>query len=102
MNYQLLLTLEYGVSGAGVARSWADKMQAWIIELSDASSPNAFAWMNEEYYNFLSFFIQGLCVVVLLVGLRLGKAFVNGMTGLKVSIVILIIVAGFDYLIQII
>ncbi|KAG6966934.1 hypothetical protein JG687_00004565 [Phytophthora cactorum] len=87
-----LLTLEYAVSGAGVARSWAQKVEDWVIlEHPDASVH----WLNLEYSNILSAVIQGLCVVVLLAGLRFGKMFVNGFTILKLFVVIFIIIAGF-------
>lgn len=87
-----LLTLEYAVSGAGVARSWAQKVEDWVVlENPDASVH----WLNQEYANILSAVIQGLCAVVLLAGLRFGKIFVNGFTILKMFVVIFIIIAGF-------
>ncbi|KAF4130240.1 Amino acid permease [Phytophthora infestans] len=87
-----LLTLEYAVSGAGVARSWAQKVEDWVVlENPDASVH----WLNQEYANILSAVIQGLCAVVLLAGLRFGKIFVNGFTILKMFVAIFIIIAGF-------
>ncbi|ETN22385.1 hypothetical protein PPTG_02336 [Phytophthora nicotianae INRA-310] len=87
-----LLTLEYAVSGAGVARSWAQKVEDWVVHENPDASVH---WLNQEYANILSAVIQGLCVVVLLAGLRFGKMFVNGFTILKMFVVIFIIIAGF-------
>ncbi|KAL3671987.1 hypothetical protein V7S43_002652 [Phytophthora oleae] len=87
-----LLTLEYAVSGAGVARSWAQKVEDWV--LLDHPDANV-EWLNMEYANVLSAVIQALCAVVLLVGVRFGKVFVNGFTILKMFVVIFIIIAGF-------
>jgi APA family basic amino acid/polyamine antiporter len=87
-----LLTLEYGVSGAGVARSWADKVESWLLE--DHPETN-FHWLNEKYTNILAAVIMALSVVVLLCGVRFGKAFVNTITSLKVAVVLFIIIAGF-------
>ncbi|KAF4320568.1 hypothetical protein BBO99_00001563 [Phytophthora kernoviae] len=87
-----LLTLEYAVSGAGVARSWAQKVEDWAIKENPDASVH---WLNMEYANILSGVIQGLCVLVLLAGLRFGKVFVNGFTILKMFVVIFIIIAGF-------
>jgi amino acid transporter len=87
-----LLTLEYGVSGAGVARSWADKVEQWYME----EHPNGdIHYLNEKYANILAALIMALSVIVLLCGVRFGKAFVNTITSLKVAVVLFIIVVGF-------
>ncbi|GAB9468392.1 Amino acid-polyamine-organocation [Globisporangium polare] len=87
-----LLTLEYAVSGAGVARSWADKVEDWII----IDHPDADVhFLNMKYSNILAALIQALSVVVLLIGVRFGKAFVNTITVAKVIVVLFIIIAGF-------
>ncbi|RLN80512.1 hypothetical protein BBJ28_00010104, partial [Nothophytophthora sp. Chile5] len=87
-----LLTLEYAVSGAGVARSWAQKVEDWVVlEHPDASVH----WLNMDYANLLAAIIQALCVIVLLMGVRFGKVFVNGFTILKIFVVLFIIIAGF-------
>jgi amino acid transporter len=87
-----LLTLEYAVSGAGVARSWAQKVEDWAI----LDHPNSDVhWLNEDYGNLLAALIQALCVAVLLMGVRFGKVFVNTFTVLKIFVVLFIIIAGF-------
>jgi APA family basic amino acid/polyamine antiporter len=87
-----LLTLEYAVSGAGVARSWGDKVEEWLLR----DYPNKdFHWLNLKYATILGAFVQFMSMVVLLLGVRFGKAFVNTVTIIKVMVVIFIIVVGF-------
>lgn len=87
-----LLTLEYAVSGAGVARSWGDKVEEWLL----LDHPNGnYSWINYPYANLLGGLIQFLSMVVLLVGVRFGKAFVNTITIIKIVVVAFIIIAGF-------
>ncbi|KAG3120892.1 hypothetical protein PI124_g871 [Phytophthora idaei] len=87
-----LLTLEYGISGSGVARSWATKVQEWLVE---EHPEHSYQWLNEDYTNLLGAVLMALCVGVLLVGLRFGKWFVNTITTIKVAVVLFIIIAGF-------
>ncbi|DBA03687.1 TPA: hypothetical protein N0F65_004104 [Lagenidium giganteum] len=88
-----LLTLEYAVSGAGVARSWAGKVESWLNEGS-----GNYHWLNEEYYNLLAAAVQALCVAILLMGMRFGKMFINTVTVAKLVIVAFIIFAGFSFM----
>lgn len=87
-----LLTLEYGISGSGVARSWATKVQEWLVE---EHPEHTYQWLNEDYTNLLGAVLMALCVGVLLIGIRFGKLFVNTITSIKVFVVLFIIVAGF-------
>lgn len=87
-----LLTLEYGVSGAGVARSWAEKVQLWAQDLHPDSD---YKWLNDEHWNFMACLIQLLCVGILLAGFKFGKVFVNIATICKVSLVLFMIIGGF-------
>ncbi|KAJ0406994.1 hypothetical protein ATCC90586_009214 [Pythium insidiosum] len=87
-----LITLEYGMAGAGVARSWAQKMEDWLVD----DYPNKdFHYLNAKYANILAALVMGLSVVVLLIGVRFGKIFVNTMTTIKVTVVMFIIFGGF-------
>ncbi|KAF4320098.1 hypothetical protein JM18_004338 [Phytophthora kernoviae] len=90
-----LLTLEYGVSGSGVARSWATKVQDWLEE---EHPEHSYQWLNEDYTNLLGAVMMALCVGVLLMGVRFGKWFVNVITSIKVLVVLFIIIAGFAYM----
>ncbi|KAF0719669.1 Aste57867_883 [Aphanomyces stellatus] len=85
-----LLTLEYGMSGAGVARSWAQKIQEWAEE-----GGGDFAFLNEDHYNLMAFVVMFLSMAILLVGIKFGKLFINIVTSTKVVVVLFIIVAGF-------
>jgi amino acid transporter len=102
----LCLTLEYAVSGAGVARNWGDK----VVSLW----PNVAAWgrvyypfgatysekdthvRTDDYYvDLIGASLQLLIVVVVTVGLSLGKRLVNVITLIKIMLVVILIVAGF-------
>ncbi|CAI5726850.1 unnamed protein product [Hyaloperonospora brassicae] len=86
-----LLTLEYAVSGAGVARSWGDKVEEWLVlEHPDQS----FHWLNLQSANLSGGLIQFLSMVVLLMGVQFGKVFVNTVTVIKMGVVAFIVVAG--------
>lgn len=65
------LTLEYGVSGAAVARSWGSKVVYWLRDLS--GDYNLFGWLNYKYASIVAGGMQALCVVLLLCGLSLGN-----------------------------
>lgn len=87
-----MLTLEYAVSGVGVARSWSDKVYEWLV----LDYPNTdFGWLDLKYANIGGAVVQGFSVLVLLMGVRFGKAFVNIVTCAKVCVVFVIIIAGF-------
>ncbi|CEG43709.1 amino acid-polyamine-organocation family [Plasmopara halstedii] len=90
-----LLTLEYGISGAGVARNWATKVQEWLVE---EHPEHTYQWLNEDYTNLLGAVLMALCVAVLLMGIQFGKWFVNIITTVKVFVVLFIIVAGFIFI----
>ncbi|RHY05364.1 hypothetical protein DYB25_009807 [Aphanomyces astaci] len=85
-----LLTLEYGMSGAGVARSWSQKVMEWAEE-----GGGDYKWLNLQNTNLMAFLIMFLSVVILLAGIRFGKVFINIVTTTKVFVVLFIIVAGF-------
>ncbi|ETL97269.1 hypothetical protein L917_05404 [Phytophthora nicotianae] len=90
-----LLTLEYGISGSGVARSWASKVQEWLV---DEHPEHTYQWLNEDYTNLLGAVLMALCVSVLLMGVRFGKFFVNTFSSIKVIVVLFIIIAGFAFM----
>ncbi|OQR99757.1 Amino Acid-Polyamine-Organocation (APC) Family [Thraustotheca clavata] len=86
-----LLFLEYGISGAGVARSWGLKVQLFAQSMFPEYS---FQWLNEDYYSLASVVVQGISVVIMIFGLPIGKKFVNFVTFVKVCLVLFIISAG--------
>ncbi len=82
------LTLEYGVSGAAVARSWGDKLMEWM-EWDTSSSSSSF-------WNPWAGVISLLSVLLLSVGVQESKAVTNFFTLLKIGLVIFMMVGGFS------
>lgn len=103
------LTLEYGISGSGVARSWSPKFLALINEwrkcedTADKRCDVGFrVWYSDpdtaemdEYFDTLAFIIHGLCVCVCLGGLSMGKKVINSFTMMKVLLVFFMTIVGF-------
>lgn len=88
------LTLEYGVSGAAVARSWSDKVFKWILGLN-SSLGYIEKYISNEQVDLLGGIIQILAVSTLLAGVSLGKRSINFITCVKVLLVLFMIVVGF-------
>ncbi|EQC34025.1 hypothetical protein SDRG_08241 [Saprolegnia diclina VS20] len=86
-----LLCLEYGISGAGVARSWGTKVQAYC---ETTFAPRTFTWLNEDYYSIASVLVESASVIIVLLGVPVGTRFVNVMTTAKVLLVLFIICAS--------
>lgn len=89
-----LLTLEYGVSSAGGARSWSDKFTTWMESQWHITGPE---WMKpkDSVVDLYAGLLMTLCVGVVLCGMQAGKVLVNVVTMTKISVVLFIIVAGF-------
>jgi APA family basic amino acid/polyamine antiporter len=88
------LTLEYGVSGAAVARSWSDKVFKWILSLNQ-NLGYLEAYLSNENADLLGGFIQIASVATLLAGVSLGKRSVNFITAVKVLLVFFMVIVGF-------
>ena len=86
-----LLTLEYGVSGAAVARSWGDKVVYAIVQ----GGVDGFGWLNNEHCSIAAGAVQFLSVLLLLFGLSLGTKTIKVITAVKVILVLFMIIAGF-------
>jgi amino acid transporter len=80
------LTLEYGVSGAAVARSWADKVLEWYSGNDDR---------GDETWSPLAGLISLLTVFLLSMGVKESKGITNIFTVLKIGLVIFMMVGGF-------
>lgn len=89
-----LLTLEYGVSSAGGARSWSDKFTTWMESQWHVTGPE---WMKpkDSVVDLYAGLLMTLCVGVVLCGMQAGKVLVNVVTMTKIGVVLFIIVAGF-------
>ncbi|EGZ24265.1 hypothetical protein PHYSODRAFT_483689 [Phytophthora sojae] len=74
---------------------------AWLLTLEYAEwlliehPDKSFHWLNLQSANLSGGLIQFLSMVVLLMGVRFGKAFVNIVTIVKMCVVAFIIIAGF-------
>ncbi|KAE9124104.1 hypothetical protein PF010_g6126 [Phytophthora fragariae] len=88
-----LLTLEYGVSSAGGARSWSDKLTQWMESQLGVQGP---AWMKppDSVVDLYAGLLMAGCTAVVLCGMQAGKRVVNVVTMTKISVVAFIIVVG--------
>ncbi len=85
------VSLEYGISGAAVARSWGDKLIDWLLNLG-VEIPTI---LNPGYeINILAALIQLGCVLLLLMGVGVGKKVINFFSILKILLIVFIIIAG--------
>lgn len=83
------LTLEYGISGAAVARSWGSKLEEYLTVVNVP--------FHNPGYNISIFgcLLQVVCTVILLFGVDIGKLTTNVFTMLKLFLIVLIIIIGF-------
>ncbi|KAJ0400861.1 hypothetical protein P43SY_000131 [Pythium insidiosum] len=88
-----LLTLEYGISSAGGARSWSDKFTTWLETEWQITGPE---WMKpaDSTMDLYAGLLMTLCVSVVLLGMQAGKVLVNVVTMTKISVVVFIILVG--------
>ena len=87
------LTLEYGISGSAVARSWGDKISTYIVSINGSENgiPSIFL---PNSFGIFGAVLQLLCILVLLGGVEIGKITVNFFTLLKMMLIVFIIIAG--------
>ena len=86
------LTLEYGVSGAAVARSWGDKVVEWMQ--NQLHWENVGLYLGQEYFNPLAGLISILTVIMLTCGVQESKNVTNFFTLLKIILVLFMIIGG--------
>jgi APA family basic amino acid/polyamine antiporter len=87
------LSLEYGISGAAVARSWGDKVVAYI-RATTGDNVIIHIFNPSQGVNFFSGLLQLGSVIVLLAGVDVGKWTVNFFTVFKIILVMFMIIAG--------
>ncbi len=87
------LTLEYGVSGAAVARSWGDKVLEWMAKSGNGEEVDH-AGQSEAFFNPLAGLISLLSVVVLACGVQESKHVTNFFTIIKMGLVAFMVVGG--------
>ena len=90
------MTLEYGISGAAIARSWGNKMSYWLESLG--LEVPLLVHLEERYsLNIYAALLHLLCVIILLMGVKVGKLVVNLFTILKIMLVLFMTIVGFCY-----
>ncbi|KNC76029.1 hypothetical protein SARC_11459 [Sphaeroforma arctica JP610] len=96
----ICLTLEYGISGAGVARSWSAKI-IYTVENFTGYSMSYFHIDYpgndgdiDAYVDLLAGIVMALSVIILAVGLKMGKVVINAFTIAKVCLVTFMIICG--------
>ncbi|KAL3760202.1 hypothetical protein ACHAWU_001712 [Discostella pseudostelligera] len=97
----LCQTLEYGIAGAAVARSWGEKFVDWVNEGDSQNeggnnlSPRVQTFLEPGYgINPMAAIIVGICTIILLCGVQESKLVTNIVAMAKVSLIIFMIVAG--------
>ena len=101
------LTLEYGVAGAAVARTWGDKV-LWLLlhqysssSSSDTSDPDNYNNNNNDNTNgwfqpnVPAFMVSAVSTGLLLLGIKESKRVMNTVTIVKMCLVLFMIVGGF-------
>mmetsp|Transcript_21492 Transcript_21492/g.42221 ORF Transcript_21492/g.42221 Transcript_21492/m.42221 type:complete len:603 (-) Transcript_21492:315-2123(-) len=99
------LTLEYGIAGSAVARSWGDKVAFYASELGALGCSNdqndvQHCWINSlngSSVNLGAAFLCMLMVSILLGGVEMGRIALNILVVFKVSLVIFVIFVGGMY-----
>lgn len=98
------LTMEYGISGSGVARSWAVKIYRiinkdrwWVLCYNGQVAPSVGCNADDDFYlDPIAALITVLTMVIIILGLNMGKVVINSFTLAKVIAVIFMIVVGFS------
>jgi len=91
-----LLSLEYGIASAGVARVWANKFVAWLPSTGIASAGDL-GWLDASEASMLGGVVMGASVVLLLAGKNVGVSAINLVTLLKISLVCFMIIGGWVF-----
>jgi APA family basic amino acid/polyamine antiporter len=95
-----LVTLEYGISGAAVARSWSDKLAYWVNINEWGCADTTSCWINApggSVFNPMAFVLSALTVALILCGAELSKQVVNVLVVIKVALVVFVLVVGAVY-----
>jgi len=95
-----LLVLEYGFSGAAVARSWGDKSAFYLSQLGIAGCDHRDCWVNSLHgspVNPAAGLLSLIVILVLLGNVQLGRIALNIMVGVKLLLVIFVIIVGGVY-----
>ncbi|GAX22859.1 hypothetical protein FisN_24Lh144 [Fistulifera solaris] len=91
------LTLEYGIAGAAVARSWGDKVLLVIFsgDAPNESSSSSSSSLSSSWMNVPALLISALSTLLLVKGVKESKTATNFITMMKMLLVFFMIVGGF-------
>ena len=82
-------TQKFGVSGAAVARVWADKILEWVVMGDDSGIRRFSVTVLDPFPSLgispLAAILQAICVFILLRGVTVGKRITTVLTALKVG-----------------
>ena len=84
------VSLEYGISGAAISRSWGDKLNIWILSLGY----NTHSSLDDYGINLFAGALQLGCALLLLMGVNTGKLTVNIFTVFKVILCAFMIIGA--------
>lgn len=90
------LSIEYIAAAAAVARSWGDKIVAWLHE--EYGYLDWLVWVDNDFCSPFGFLVSTVSVGLLLNGVKESKAVTNFFTGLKVTLVVFMNIAGACYI----
>lgn len=93
------LTMEYGISGSGVARNWSAKLmqlcnKTWIWCYKGDWADETCSYSDDYYLDPVAGLITAVCVLVLVLGVSMGKLVINTFTVSKMILVMFLIIAG--------
>ena len=89
------LTLEYGVSGAAVARSWGDKMVVWIRDQWDLGGGQVETYLMPFGINLMAGLVSAVSVALLMGGVHESKQVTNFFTMTKIALVLFMTIGGY-------
>jgi APA family basic amino acid/polyamine antiporter len=96
-----LVTLECGMSGAAVSRTWGDKLAYWIEANGwGCLDKTESCWINSvggTTFNPAATLISSLMVAMILMGVKVSKVAINISVAIKVALVLFVIVCGSVY-----
>jgi amino acid transporter len=90
------LTLECGISGAAVARSWGFKIKNFFNNNNNRNQSKQI-FETDNGINIFSGMLQSIVVLIILCRLNVGKLAINFFTVLKVLLIIFMIIAALSY-----
>ena len=92
------LSVEYIMTAAAVARSWAGKLIHYLVFKEDVTTAEDFSPSHLFGFSPLAFCVATACVLMLMGGIKESKTVSNVVTVTKVAVVFYMIIGGFFFL----